>query len=228
MTDNRRRDEILSEVYRRQFNELAPMRRHICSVVPFRRFSAVTEPGCGTGLLSAEISAITDALCTGIDKSGSILSIARNSIPAIDGVSFVQADIMDYLPPSDAYISSFFLAGLTDPVSFLRRAAGFLPSGGYYVVFGEYNYSAIQEEPDCGLSDKLLRSFRREGFSVELGANLDSVFAKAGYSSIESGLLKGGMQKPDLDFLSLQLGSVDEISLQQRLSWEIAWGIYRT
>lgn len=219
--------DILSGIYERQFSELARLRRHICSITPFRRFSSLVEPGCGTGLLAGEIAAITDASYTGIDVSDSILSIARRNATARDGLNFVHADALEYLPPADAVFSSFFLACLTDPVAFLRRAADALAPGGFYIVFGEYNYSGIREDPPSGLTGKIMESLRREGLSIDLGGNLDAVFEEAGYETVESGFVRGKMQEPDSDFISLQLGSTDGINTHPRLSWEIGWGIYR-
>ncbi len=215
-------------MYRRQFIELTRLRRHICSITPFRRFRTMIEPGCGTGLLAREITAITDASYTGIDISDSILSIARRNTPEREGINFVHDDALEFLPSTDAFFSSFFLTGLTDPAVFLRRAADVLPPGGFYIVFGEYNYSGTREDPPSGLAGKIMESLRMDGFSIDLGGNLDAVFAEAGYDTVESGSVRGKMQEPDMDFISLQLGSTDGITDHSRLSWEILWGIYRT
>ncbi len=222
------RNKILAGIYRRQFSELARLRRHICSFIPFRRFSILVEPGCGTGLLASEITSITDASYTGIDISYNILSIARRNIPERDCLNFVHADALEFLPPADAFLSSFFLADLTDPAAFLRGAADALPPGGFYIVFGEYNYSGIREDPPSGLADKIMESLQRDGLSIDLGGKLDAVFMESGYDTVESGSIRGKMQEPDTDFISLQLGSTDGITDHSRLSWEIVWGIYRT
>ena len=221
------RSRILAGIYKRQFIELARLRRHICSIVPFRRFRTVVEPGCGTGLLAKEITTLTDASYTGIDICNSILAIARRSTPERDGLKFVHADALEYLPPADAIVSSFFLTSLADPVTFLRRAANALPQGGLYIVFGEYNYSAIREDPPSGLAGEIIESLRRDGFSIELGGILDAVFTEAGYETVLSGSERGKMQEPDRDFISLQLGSEFSGAAHHHLSWEIVWGIYR-
>ncbi len=222
------KSKVLARIYRRQFIELAQLRRHICSIVPLRRFNTVVEPGCGTGLLAEEIISLADASYTGIDISESILSIARRNVPERDGLLFVHADIREYLPAADAFFSSFFLAGLTDPVTFLRRAADALPKGGFYIVFGEYNYSGIMEDPPSGLAGRIIESLLRGGFSIELGGKLDSVFTEAGFNTVISGSVRGDMQKPDRDYISLQLGSGYRYTAHHLLSWEIVWGVYRT
>ena len=187
----------------------------------------MVEPGCGTGLLAKEITTLTDASYTGIDISNSVLTIARRNTPEGGGLKFVHADVMEFLPPADALFSSFFLAGLTDPVTFLRRAADALSHGGFYIVFGEYDYSAIREDPQSGLADRIIESLRRNGFSIELGGTLDAVFTEAGFDTVVSGSKRGTMQEPDRDFISLQLGSSYRITDHHRLSWEIVWGVYR-
>ncbi len=187
----------------------------------------MVEPGCGTGLLAKEITTLTDASYTGIDISDSILAIARRNTPEGGGLKFVHADALEYLPPADAIFSSFFLTSLNDPVIFLRRAANALPQGGIYIVFGEYNYSAIREDPPSGLAGKIIESLRKDGFSIELGGILDEVFTEAGYETVLSGSERGKMQEPDRDYISLQLGSGYRGDAHHHLSWEIVWGIYR-
>jgi len=222
------KSKTLAGIYRKQFIELAQLRRHICSIIPFRRFPAVVEPGCGTGLLAREITSLTDASYTGIDISNSILSIARRNTPEADCLKFIHADVQEFLPPADAYFSSFFLAGMTDPVAFLSRVADALTQGGFYIVFGEYNYSGIVDDPPSDLAGRIIESLRRDGFSIELGRTLDAVFTEAGFDTILSGSVRGKMQEPDEEFISLQLGSSYTNTSHQRLSWEIVWGIYRT
>lgn len=221
------RSKILAGIYRRQFTELTQLRRHICSIIPFRRFHTVAEPGCGTGLLAKEIATLSDASYTGIDISESILTIARRNTPEKSDLKFVHADALKYLPPADAFFSSFFLAGMTEPVTFLRRAADALPQGGFYIVFGEYNYSGIMEDPPSGLAGRIIESLLGDCFSIELGGTLDAAFIEAGFKTVTSGSVRGDMQKPDRDYISLQLGSGYRYATHHLLSWEIVWGIYR-
>jgi len=222
-----RNTEILESIYERQFREFSQLRRHIFSMVQFRRFMSLVEPGCGTGLLAREITALSDASYTGIDIDESILEIARRNTPEREGLKYVHSNAFLTLPAADAYFSSFFLAGLNDPLAYLRRAAEALKPEGFYIVFGEYNYESTLEEPPCGLAARLIGSLRSEGFSLDLGGNLNSIFTRAGYSTVSSGSVRGDFQQPDRDFVSLQLGS-DDIDVHSLVSWEISWGIYRT
>lgn len=219
--------EILARIYERQFGEFSQLRRYICSMVQFRRFMSLVEPGCGTGLLAREITALTDASYTGIDIDENILAIARRNSPESEGLKYVHSDAYVSLSAADAYLSSFFLAGLSNPLAYLRRAADALKPEGLYIVFGEYNYGGTLEEPPCGLAASLIESLQLDGFSVDLGGNLDSIFTQAGFRTMSSGSMRSDFQEPDRDFISLQLG-VDDIDVHSLVSWEISWGIYRT
>jgi SAM-dependent methyltransferase len=227
-SDKRLKKRILAEVYERQFGELSGLRRHICSSVPLRSFETIVEPGCGTGLLAGEICSITDASYTGIDIDERMLAIAGSNIPERENLRFVHADALEFIPTADAYLSSFFLAGLADPPSYLRKVFSVLPEDGLYIVFGEYNYSGLREESSSGLADRLTESLRRDGFSTELGADLDSIFIQAGFNTMASGSVRGEFQKPDAEFISMQLGLSDCEDVTPLLSWEINWGIYRS
>ncbi len=220
----------LEEVYSRQFRELTPLRRHILSRLPLRSWGRVVEPGCGTGLLAAELSELTSASYTGIDTDCRAITIALERTSGAGGFRFVCADALDLIPAADAYVSSFFLATVTDPVAWLRKVWRVLPEGGLYAVFGEYDYDSIVEEPESGLVEALRESLEADGFSTRLGGELDCVFEEAGFSVAGSGSVQGRLQEPDRGFIELQLGvssaHTPDLPEDLRMSWSIAWGIY--
>jgi SAM-dependent methyltransferase len=220
----------LAEVYTRQFLELSPLRRHILSHLPLRTSGHIVEPGCGTGLLAAELSVLTSASYTGIDSDERALALAGDRTAGKEGFRFECADALELVPAADIYVSSFFLTKLKDPVSWLRKVRRALPEGGLYAVFGEYDYGSIIEEPETGLADTLRESLEADGFSTSLGGELNGAFEEAGFTVSAGGSVRGCLQEPDRDFLDLQLGCspayARELPGNSRLSWSVVWGIY--
>jgi len=221
----------LTEIYTRQFLELTPLRRHILSHLPLRSWECIVEPGCGTGLLAAELSELTSAsFYTGIDTDERALALAVKRTSGTGEFRFVCADALEFVPAADAYVSSFFLATVGDPVAWLRKVRRVLPEGGHYAVFGEYDYGSIVEEPESGLADALRESFGADGFSACLGGEMNGVFEEAGFTVAASGSVQGPLQEPDHGFLGLQLGCTAahplDLPVNFRMSWSIVWGIY--
>jgi SAM-dependent methyltransferase len=222
------RPEDLAAVYERQFRELTHLRRHILSLLPLRSWDHLVEPGCGTGLLAACLSSLTPASYTGIDLDAGALSRAAELNAGTDGFRFVCADARNHVPQADAYVSSFFLAMLPNPVEWLQKVFRALPPGGTYAVFGEYDYESLREDPGTGLAQAIRDSLEGDGFSTGIGGELDELFVHAGYTVEASGAVRGPLQEPDRTFLEFQLGP-DHPAMESgtRLSWTVTWGIYR-
>jgi len=220
--------ETLSAVYLRQYRELTHLRRHILSMLPVRSWRSVVEPGCGTGLLAAELTGLTDAAYTGIDIDAGAVAMATEAAFGRPGCRFLCRDARDFVPRADAYVSSFFLTTLVNPVVWLQEVRRALPGNGVYAVFAEYDYGSLREEPARGLADAIRDSLEADGFSTGIGGELDELFTHAGFTVDTSGSVTGPLQEPDGRFLDLQLGrSHAEAWKGTLLSWTVAWGIYR-
>ena len=233
----------LFSIYRRQFEELAPLRRHLFGLLPLRHCRRIVEPGCGTGLLLWQLAGLTGAALTGLDRDVEALVEARRrpdfADPAVRPPEFRLCDVIrGSLPEADLYVSSFFLYQLTDPAEFLRKVRRALAPDGLYAVAGEYDYASIEENPPgAGLKDALLESFRREGFHLDAGSRLPGWFESAGFRSVQQGIVRGSLQLPDRDFLRYQLRELlppEELETQLadclwstvRLAFPVHWGIF--
>jgi SAM-dependent methyltransferase len=220
--------ETLSAVYLRQYRELAHLRRHILSMLPVRSWRSVVEPGCGTGLLAAELTGLTGASYTGIDVDARAIAMATEAAYGRPGCRFVCRDARDFVPRADAYVSQFFLTALVNPVVWLQEVRRALPRDGVYAVFAEYDYGSLREEPAAGLAAAVRDSLEADGFSTGIGGELDELFTHAGFTVDTSGSVAGPLQEPDSRFLDLQLGGSRAGEWKgTRLSWTVAWGIYR-
>ncbi|HQM62075.1 MAG TPA: methyltransferase domain-containing protein [Acidobacteriota bacterium] len=236
-------DRSLFQIYDRQFQELAPLRRRIYGRLPLRAARRIVDPGCGTGLVLQELAPLTRAELVGIDRDAAALAEARLTAGAVrheDPPRFEQADVSECrLPAAGLYVSSFFLYQLPDPVTFLRRVRRRLDPDGLYAVLAEYDYPATAESPpDLGLVEALLASLRGEDFRPETGGRLDALFGEAGYAVVSSGATAGVPCPPDPVFLRYQLSrTMDEPATSRwlervesagaRLAFTVRWGIYR-
>ncbi len=236
-------DRSLFQIYDRQFQELAPLRRRLYGRLPLRAARRIVDPGCGTGLILQELAPLTRAELVGIDRDAAALAEARltaGSVRHEDPPRFEQADVSEgRLPAAGLYVSSFFLYQLPDPVTFLRRVRRRLDPDGLYAVLAEYDYPVTAESPPgLGLVEALLASLRGEDFRPETGGRLDALFGEAGYAVVSSGATAGVQCPPDPVFLRYQLSrTMDEPATSRwlervesagaRLAFTVRWGIYR-
>jgi len=207
---------ILSPIYERQFGELGPLRRHICSMLPLGGIRSIFEPGCGSGLLGGELRRLTDAVYTGMDIDPEIL-------PREPG--FVRGDALRNPQPADLYATSFFFSSIPRPLPWLRRVRRALAPGGMFAVFGEYDYESIGESPDRGVAAALRAALEREGLATTHGGRLDGFFDRAGFRKSAGGEIRGGFREPDREFLALHVPVLPDPL--PRMSWRIVWGVWK-
>jgi len=206
----------LRRIYARQFREMAPLRRHICSLLPLNSISTIFEPGCGSGLLGIELQSITNAAYTGMDIDGDILPEEKG---------FVQGDALDDPPPADLYAASFFFSSVPKPLQWLKRVRRIMPPGGLFALFGEYDYESIGEDPEMGLACSIRQALEREGLSTDHGGSLDGFFEQAGFKKLHGGDVRSEPAAPDREFLEMHLHRLPETL--PAMTWRIVWGIWR-
>lgn len=210
-----KRDQ-LRRIYKRQFEELASLRRHIFSQLPLRQVSTVFEPGCGIGLLGKELQSLTDADYTGMDIDPEILP---------GGNEFITGDALKNPLPADLYVSSFFFSSVEKPAKWLKKVRKNLSQGGLFAVFAEYDYTCIGESPDIGLAELIRDGLQGDSINTTNGSKLDYFFQNAGFTRLAGGEVPSTPQKPDRDFLEMHTENIpDELPL---MSWRIVWGIWR-
>ncbi len=212
----RSKNERLKSIYARQFEELTPLRRHICARIPLEQVKQIFEPGCGTGLLGSKLKTLTNALYTGMDIDSEILPNTED---------FVTGDAEKDPRKADIYVSSFFFSSLKNPLKWLRKVRKKLSSGGLFVVFAEYDYSLIGELPDSGISDSLRSGLEKDGINTTHGSHLESFFERAGFRKLEGGEVVSSLQQPDRNFLQMHIESLPKVL--PNMSWQIVWGIWR-
>lgn len=208
--------DLLRSIYKRQFEELALLRRHIFSLLPLRKMNTIFEPGCGIGLLGKELQSLTDADYTGMDIDPEILP---------EGDEFITGDALKNHLPADLYLSSFFFSSVDKPVKWLKKVRKNLSPGGLFAVLAEYDYTRIEESPDTGLALLIKEGLKKDGINTTNGGRLDFFFQETGFTRLTGGEVLSTLQKPDRAFIEMHTKNIpDELPL---MSWRIVWGIWR-
>lgn len=210
------RRDILQRIYQRQFLELAPLRRHIFSLLPLNRTVTVFEPGCGTGLLGRELLTLTGASYTGMD-------IREDILP--EGNEFVAGDALKSPPRADLYVSSFFFSSVKCPERWLKRVRKQLSGQGLFAVFAEYDYNSIVERQETGMADRIRVALGEQGLFTGHGGNLDTLFEKAGFIKLYGGEAESSFHQPDREFMAAHIQKMPE-TLSDMI-WRIVWGVWK-
>ena len=197
----------LTRVYDRQSSDLAPMRRHLWSLIPIRRLRRLVIPGCGTGHPAFDLERIRrdDSDIILMDRDPAILAVCRSRLSS-PGTMVVCADALDGLPGCDLVATSFMLYQQRHPEQLLEAFRHALEPEGYWACAGEYLYDRMTEEPSTGLTAELMRTMRKRGWNPELAGRLEEMSVRAGFRVVESGVVEGLPSPPDRDWLTLELG----------------------
>lgn len=193
-------------VYIRQARETAGLRRFVYGLLNLRSAGSVLEPGCGTGLILEEVSNLTDAVLTGMDRDAGALSIARGRVRNLHAL---ECDIETAsFPRSGAVLLSHVLLELEEPGRFLERLASCLAPGGRVAVLGEYDWEAAECPGDPDLLESLRRSMRDDGLRTSVAGELPGLLERSGLRIMHSGSAVSA-RPPDAGFLSGLPGVLD-------------------
>lgn len=216
--------EVRDAVYRRQARETAPLRRFIYGLLGIRSASSVLEPGCGTGLILEEVSTLTDAVLTGMDRDAGALSIARGRTGRL---AAVECDIEKAaFPRSSIVLLSHVLLELEDPGRLVGRLAACLDPGGRLAVLGEYDWEAAECPGNPGLLARVRRSMAGDGLHLTVARELPGLLERSGLRVMHSG--SAVSPRPfDEDFLAFLPGVPDasEAAPRSILELPVRWAV---
>ncbi len=236
--------ERLHPIYERQFTALSPHRRRLYGRLPLRRCRHLVEPGCGTGLILAELAALVRGRLTGIDRDATALTEAAFRLQPVSDIdrsriSFLCRDVEgSALPAADLYVTAFLLCFLRDPAIFLRQVYRALTPGGHLAVLAEYDYAGICQDPaDSPWKVRIVDSLQREGVAIDSGRRVDTWSRQAGFIRLDGGRITGPLQPADPLFTAYQLGSTPDPSVVTdtpatdihplpRVNIPVYWGVY--
>ncbi len=198
--------------FRQQASWTRDLRHYLYGRLEFARASRILEVGCGTGVLTSELSSFTSAAAFGLDCRFSHLEFARQS----DSSTFFTQGDAQALPYSahtfDLVYCHYLLLWVHDPAAALVEMRRVTRTGGAVLALAEPDYGARIDYP---AELEMLGAWQREaleqqGAAPELGRRLAGLLAHAGLQDIEVGVLGGqwrGQPEPealDMEWAVLQ------------------------
>lgn len=163
------------------------------------------EVGCGTGVITTELAALTHASLFGIDLQTSLLSLAKSNDPT---THFCAANAA-HLPYFDGFfhtvVCHYFLLWQADATGTLTEMRRVTHPGGWIVALAEPDYGGRIDYPEA-LADLGLwqtAALQGQGAAPSIGRRLASLFVNAGLEQVESGVMggqwKGAPAQEELD-----------------------------
>jgi SAM-dependent methyltransferase len=165
---------------------------------------SVLDVGCGVGDVSILATAMFGPAggVLGVDRSADSIDSARERARAagLENIAFEVADLPSLDPGRtfDALVGRLVLMYLPDPAATLALLLKFVRPGGL-VVFQEMEMSLARTMPPVPLYrtcvDRILETFRRAGFEIDMGSRLFSTYLQAGLPHPElhmEGRVEGG------------------------------------
>ncbi|MGD0174639.1 MAG: methyltransferase domain-containing protein [Anaerolineales bacterium] len=168
------------------------LRAHFFSRMDLGRLKRILEVGCGTGAVSASVAReLPSAMVTGVDLNIRRLEFARSHDPA----SAYAAGDGKRLPfPARAFdlvLCHFLLLWIPSPMLALREMARVVRPGGWVIALAEPDHSARIDYPPPleELGAAQTAALERQGADPAFGRRLADLFATAGLSVEETGIL---------------------------------------
>lgn len=168
------------------------LRAHFFSRKDLGRLRRILEVGCGTGAVSASVAReLPSAKVIGVDLNIRRLEFARSHAPAS---AFAAGDGKQLpFPPRafDLVLCHYLLLWIPSPLLALREMARVVRPGGWVIALAEPDHTArIDFPPPLDELGRLqMEALRRQGADPALGRRLASLFADAGLSVEETGIL---------------------------------------
>lgn len=170
----------------------------------------VLEVGCGTGVLLPELSSRAQAGIFGLDIQAASLRLAGQNSPA---ANLTQGDTQS-LPFSSDYfdlaVCHFVLLWVTDPLAAVKEMRRVTRPGGAVLALAEPDYGGRIDYPSvlAVLGDWQTLALEMSGANPRLGRRLGELFAGAGLSQVEIGVLGGQWS-----------------GLPEQTDWELEWQV---
>ncbi|MBN1288353.1 MAG: methyltransferase domain-containing protein [Actinobacteria bacterium] len=186
----------LHKFFENQALQTRKLRRFLYRKVGLTRQRKVLDAGCGTGVITSELSEAAGGAVVGVDRKNELIEFAMRSFP---GVDFITADCGSLPFQSDSFdlvVSHFFLMWADNPHEVTREFFRILKPGGIFVACAEPDYGGRVEHPENPeFSDALRSSLEVKGADTRIGRKLGSILEAAGLGSevgISSNLIAGG------------------------------------
>ena len=178
------------------------LRRFLYQQLGINQKSRILETGCGTGVITSELSELSAQKPVGIDIDFERLELAANHyINPLFGCAdvyhlpFAQANF-------DGIVTHFLFLWLRDPLTALAEMLRVLKPGGFLVALAEPDYLARVDNPQelWKLGELQTQSMIRQGANPMMGRQLPELFSSAGLVDVQFGV--SGFQASSRDIPS--------------------------
>lgn len=174
------------------------IRLHLYAQAKIKQARQVLEVGCGTGVLTEELSRTTRAHVHGLDRDRDFLALAqahsrKTRLISGDGLALPYRS-----STFDLVLCHFFLLWVKDPLQALCEMARVTRRGRVVLALAEPDYGGRIDFPPslAELGQRQTEGLRQAGANPLIGRELASLFKQAGLVNIETGVLGGEWTHP--------------------------------
>jgi SAM-dependent methyltransferase len=169
----------------------AEARHHLYSLAKISSSQRLLDVGCGSGVLSKELTQITGSRVSGIDIDHEILNIALQYSPNAD---FVEADANQIPFRANSFSCSFchfVLLWLGNPLHVISEMKRVTQPGGTLLFLAEPDFGGRIDYPEqfSILGEWQVAALRSQGANPFLGRQLSSLLHASGLKEIQVGVI---------------------------------------
>jgi SAM-dependent methyltransferase len=173
------------------------LRRHLYQQIDLPSVKSILDVGCGTGVLTSELTGLSQATVCGLDINPLNIGYAQKSSPS---ALFLLGDANDLPFSTDAFdiaLCHFVLLWVKDPVRVLAEMTRVTHPGGAVLALAEPDYGGRIDYPAelALIGEWQQSSLRTQGAEPCMGRRLGTLFHQAGLTSVETGVLGGHWNK---------------------------------
>jgi SAM-dependent methyltransferase len=185
------------ERYQQQAAWTRDLRKYVFERCDWQNARRVLEVGCGSGAVLQDpvgngcIDGSHPEL-NGLDLAPAPLAECRLHVPA---AHLVRADAASLPYPSEQFditYCHFLLLWLREPLRAIQEMKRVTAKSGYVLALAEPDYSRRVDRPEelAWLGRRQNESLQRQGVTLDIGADLPSLFQQVGLRLIETGTLQ--------------------------------------
>ena len=174
------------------------IRLHLYAQAGLKKARQVLEVGCGTGVLTAELSHETRARVNGLDMDRNFLSLAQK-LDRKTRYLLGDGKLLPYRSGTfDLVLCHFFLLWVRDPLQALLEMKRVTRRGRAVLALAEPDYGGRIDYPEslAELGRQQTERLRGAGANPLIGRELAGLFARAGLIDVETGVLGGEWHHP--------------------------------
>ena len=186
---------------KQQADHTRDFRHTLYEKVNVKTCTKILDVGCGTGVITAEISALTKGDIIGIDIDQNKLAYAREVVDA--GVTLINADTLN-LPfkdrTFDLVVFSVVLMHIKEQQKAVNEMARVTQKNGIVLATMEPDHAGYLSYPENKAHSYFIRNLEEKGSDSRMGRKLKYLFCNAGLST------EIGITAHDIDIMNTNPG----------------------